>query len=105
MASRPSTVIKYPGSKAQHAHRILRECMPPFDPTTLVDAMCGSCAWGLAAHAVFPRAQLWLNDTNAELVRVLLAIRDHPEWIARKLELTPYSRWLWDRLRTRRRNI
>jgi len=105
VTSRPSTIIKYPGSKAQHAARIVRECAPPFDPTTLVDAMCGSCAWGLAAHAVFPRAQLWLNDTNAELVRVLLAIRDHPEWIARKLELTPYSRWLWDRLRTRRRNI
>jgi len=99
MASRPSTIIKYPGSKAQHAARIVRECAPPGEPTTLVDAMCGSCAWGLVAHAVYPQARLWLNDISADLVRVLVAIRDHPERLARQLELTPYSRWLWQRLR------
>jgi len=99
MASRPSTIIKYPGSKAQHSARIVRECAPPGEPTTLVDAMCGSCAWGLAAHAVYPQARLWLNDISADLVRVLVAIRDHPERLARQLELTPYSRWLWQRLR------
>ena len=105
MASRPSTIIKYPGSKAQHSARILRECAPPTDPTILVDAMCGSCAWGLAAHAVYPKARLWLNDTNADLVRVLVAIRDHPERLARQLELTPYSRWLWERIRGQGRGV
>lgn len=105
MASRPSTIIKYPGSKAQHSARILRECAPPTDPTILVDAMCGSCAWGLAAHAVYPKARLWLNDTNADLVRVLVAIRDHPERLARQLELTPYSRWLWQRIRGQGRGV
>jgi len=104
MASRSPTIIQYPGSKAKIATRILRECAPPAEPTTLVDAMCGSAAWGLVAHAAYPRARLWLNDISADLVRVLVAIRDHPERLARQLELTPYSRWLWRQLRSRSRD-
>lgn len=96
--ARPQTVIKWPGGKAQSIGAMMR-LRPPFEPTTLVDAMAGSCAWGLAAHALFPSAMLWLNDTNEQLTDALLAIRDDAAGLARRLRMTPYSRVLFNRLK------
>ena len=98
MTQLPKTVVKWPGAKAQHVARMMRY-PPPFEPRVIIDAFCGSAAFGLAAKQHFPDATLVLNDQNGELVNALLYIRDHADHLAEKLRLTPYSRGLFNQLR------
>lgn len=56
-AEQAGTVIKFPGSKAQHCARMMRY-LPSFEPRVIIDAFCGSSAFGLAARQQFPNATL-----------------------------------------------
>jgi len=82
-------ILKYPGAKWRQMPAFL-----PYIPRCprVLDAYCGSGAFGLTLAGVYRPRHLILNDRDGRIAALFRVCREQPDALARAVTLTPWSR-------------
>lgn len=86
-------IFRYPGSKWRLAEWIIEHFPPDYEKMIYLEPFVGS---GAVFFNKRPSGVETINDLESEIVNVFAVLRDQPEELKRKLELTPYSREEYD---------
>lgn len=86
-------IFRYPGSKWRLAEWIIKHFPPDYEKMIYLELFVGS---GAVFFNKRPSGVETINDLESEIVNVFAVLRDQPEELKRKLELTPYSREEYD---------
>lgn len=86
-------IFRYPGSKWRLAEWIIEHFPPDYEKMIYLEPFVG---FGAVFFNKRPSGVETINDLESEIVNVFAVLRDQPEELKRKLELTPYSREEYD---------
>ncbi len=86
-------IIRYPGAKWKLAEWIISHFPADYEKMVYLEPFCGS---GAVFFNKSPGAVETVNDINSDIYNLFFVLRECPEELKRRLELTPYSREEYD---------